>query len=68
MAHEINIQGPAHNRVSGAATLALTGALLLVIGGLALSDVTPDGVATRGGVEPVAEDWHGNVRRSYGVY
>ena len=68
MAHYTNIRHPAHSRVPGIAASALIGALLLVIGVLALSGVATDTATPSDEVAPVAEDWHGNVRRSYGLY
>lgn len=68
MAHDINIQRPAAARLSGRTKGGFAAIFLVLIAVLVLSDTGPDTSSQSDAVQPVAEDWHGNVRRSYGLY
>ncbi len=68
MAHDIYIQRPAAARLSGRTKGGFAAVFLVLIAVLMLSDSGPENTSQPDVVEPVTEDWHGNVRRSYGPY
>ncbi len=68
MAHDIYIQRPAAARLSGRTKGGFLAVFLVLIALVVLSDSRPENTPQNDIVAPVAEDWHGNVRRSHGLY